>query len=151
MNFPNVYYHEDDIKKINSIEISIFIAYQREHKSFETFDSQVIFLYINQTSLTEAINYYGYTKIMHDAIFNCKEITRPLRSSREYWTGWNAEVKAVSKCTKFELELYYFEQEERWQDSSAELASKRYLQYLNILNDASSINNLLTTRLKNDK
>ena len=144
MKFPDITYLNGEIVKIKSIEINIRIDYQREPSCLTTSDGQLIYLLINQHPLREEINsYHEFNKMIYRSIINCKEISLNLKSSYEYWVGWDFEFKDYEQCTENERLLYLCEQNERLQDNFMETRTKRSKEYLNILNSSSHLNNLM--------
>ena len=144
MKFPNVTYLNGEIVKIKLIEINIRIDYQRESACLTTSNDQLIYLLINQHPLREEINnYYEFNKMIYRSIINCSEISLNLKSSYEYWVGWDFEFKDYEKCTENERQLYLFEQNERLQDNFLETRTRRSKEYLNILNSSFHLNNLM--------
>jgi len=149
MDFPNITYLDGKIVKIKSLEVNIGIDYQNEFTSFITFDSEIIYLVINQYPLRDDFSYDKFNKIMNKAILNCKEISRDLRTSYEYWTGWNFEIRSYKKCTKGERAIYIFEQNKRLKVNFMETSNKRSNEYFKILGNSSPVNNLVFMRPKN--
>tara|TARA_B100000674_G_scaffold488732_1_gene501372 strand:- start:863 stop:1321 length:459 start_codon:yes stop_codon:yes gene_type:complete len=137
MKFPNITYHGGSIQKITSLEVSLCIAYldfNSESPTFITSDRQIIYLYIYQHPLRNEFKRFDkFDELMTKALINCKEIPADLRASYENWTGWSFEVKESVQCTKNEVEMYHFDQNERLLHELNGLKTKRSEEYFDIL------------------
>tara|TARA_B100001093_G_scaffold168668_1_gene161305 strand:+ start:4789 stop:5250 length:462 start_codon:yes stop_codon:yes gene_type:complete len=147
MNFPNITYLDGVLKKIESLEVTIYVAYLEEFPSFKTKDRHIIYLFIYQYPLRgEFASHSKFDESMKKALINCKEIPKTLRSSFENWTGWSFQIQKTKMCSKNEYALFLFEQNEKLIYWLNEQKTKRHEEYSSLMRNHSYVDNLIYLR-----
>ena len=154
MNFPNITYLDGVLKKIETLEITVYLAYLDDYPSFVTSDRQIIYLYIYQYPLSNEfeMGHIKFHESMKKALINCKEISKDLRSSFENWTGWSFSINKTALCSKNERAVFIFEQNDKLIYWFNEQKTNRPVEYFTILSNQVTSDNLNFMRLeKNEK
>jgi hypothetical protein len=147
MNYPNITYLDGTLKKIEILEVTVYLAYldlDAAPLPFITSDRQVIYLFIYQYPLSNEFE-RGHNKFhesMKKALINCKEIPEELRSSFENWTGWSFSIKKANPCSKHERALFIFEQNDKLIYWFNEQRTNRPGEYFSILSNQATTDNI---------
>lgn len=146
MNYPNITYLDGTLKKIEILEVTVYLAYLDLDAvpPFQTSDRQVIYLFIYQYPLSNEFE-RGHNKFhesMKKALINCKEIPEELKSSFENWTGWSFGIKKANQCSKHERALFIFEQNDKLIYWFNEQRTNRPGEYFSILSNQITPNNI---------
>ncbi|MEL0124731.1 MAG: hypothetical protein VW827_03600 [Alphaproteobacteria bacterium] len=146
MNFPNITYLDGTLKKIEILEVTVYLAYLDfdQAPSFCTNDRKIIYLFIYQYPLSNEFERGNnkFQESMKKALINCKEIPKELRSSFENWTSWTFRIKKAKQCSKHERALFMFEQNDKLIYWLNEKRTNRPGEYFSILNNQATPNNI---------
>tara|TARA_B100000767_G_C19774695_1_gene541892 strand:- start:2917 stop:3375 length:459 start_codon:yes stop_codon:yes gene_type:complete len=147
MKEHNPTYSDTKIRNLTSVEVRIHIpmgSCESEEVSFITSNKYIIFITNNYHELRKDFfkdDDEGFLRILIDAIFSCKEISKVHKSTWRKWSIWNIEFYSRDKVGISDLaqEIYINDQIDQcynYLTNSPVTAKTKYeIMKLNRLND----------------